>query len=45
MTKEGDKYEGEWANDVPNGRGITTLPDGEYIEGIYKEGEVEGDAI
>jgi len=45
--KDGDektdlKYEGEISNEVPNGQGTLTYPDGEKYVGEYKDGKENG---
>ena len=35
----GDRYEGEYKDDLPNGQGVFTLSDGERYEGEFKDGE------
>ena len=34
--KDGSKYEGEWMNDTPNGKGIFYYPDGDIYDGGWK---------
>jgi hypothetical protein len=36
----GDKYDGEWRNDFPNGKGILTLVNGLKYEGDWENGKV-----
>ncbi|MDP6464003.1 MAG: hypothetical protein QGH65_08865 [SAR324 cluster bacterium] len=48
--KDGDektdlKYEGEISNEVPNGQGTLTYPDGQKYEGEWKDGEWNGQGI
>ena len=33
----GDKYEGEWANDLKNGQGRLSSSNGEYYNGEWKD--------
>ena len=45
--KDGDektdlKYEGEISNEVPNGQGTLTYPDGQKYEGEWKDGKWDG---
>ena len=34
----GDKYIGEWKNDLPHGEGIATYADGRVEEGVWEKG-------
>jgi hypothetical protein len=36
----GDKYDGEWRNDFPNGKGTLTLVNGLKYEGDWENGKV-----
>lgn len=36
----GDKYEGEWRNDYPNGKGVFTTTHGLRYEGDWENGKV-----
>jgi hypothetical protein len=43
---DGDIYEGEWKNDLPDGKGKHTSKDGSYsYEGTFKEGKKNGRGI
>ena len=33
----GDMFEGEWANDMKNGRGVYYYPTGAVYEGVWQE--------
>ena len=35
VFKNGDKYDGEWANDKANGKGKFWHADGDYYEGYW----------
>jgi hypothetical protein len=35
-TANGDKYDGQWANDRPNGQGTYTAADGTKLTGAWK---------
>jgi len=37
-----DVYQGAWANDLQNGRGVLTLTDGSKYEGDWKDGKKHG---
>ncbi len=39
MRPDGFRYEGEWQNDKPHGRGIATAPDGRKRTGQWKDGK------
>ena len=41
----GDKYEGNWKNDLMHGNGIFVEPDGTKYEGEYKNGRKVGFGI
>ena len=50
MVKEqpltlGNKYEGEFRDDQPNGQGIETSPDGRKYVGEFKDGEYHGQGV
>ena len=36
IWKSGVVYEGEWSNNLKEGKGIQTAPDGEKYEGNFK---------
>ncbi len=38
----GDRYEGEWKNDLQNGTGSFVYADGEKYEGLWKDGKKNG---
>jgi hypothetical protein len=42
MYANGDKYEGEWSNDLRHGYGIFTAQSGETYSGMWKHGHKEG---
>lgn len=41
---QGDRYEGEFANDEYEGRGTLTLAAGDIREGTWHDGALEGHA-
>ena len=41
----GDKYEGEWANDVKHGHGVEVWATGARYEGEWKDGKKDGEGI
>ena len=41
----GERYEGEWKNDLKDGKGIHYFPNGERYEGEFKNGNAEGKGI
>ena len=41
----GQKYEGEWVNELMHGQGVVTCPDGYRYEGDFVEGERQGKGI
>ena len=41
----GAKYEGQWKDDLQDGYGIETWPDGSKYEGYYKQGKKHGDGL
>ena len=40
-----EKCEGEWSNNLKEGKGIQTTPDGEKYEGNFKNSKFEGKGI
>ena len=44
-TEEGKSYNGEWKNDMREGRGIETWEDGDKFEGYFINGQREGRGI
>ncbi len=38
VLSNGEKYEGEFGDDTPNGQGRFTNHRGEIIEGVWKDG-------
>ena len=41
----GDVYEGEWKNDMPDGEGLLTLKDGSRYRGQFVKGKEEGKGV
>ena len=39
----GNKYMGEWKNNMKNGQGVMTYANGEKYEGEWKDDKREGD--
>ncbi|ESO89935.1 hypothetical protein LOTGIDRAFT_192458 [Lottia gigantea] len=39
------KYEGEWHNGKKHGQGRLVMKDGSYVEGQFKNGEIDGDGF
>lgn len=37
---DGSRFEGEFSNDVNNGKGIEYCADGSIVKGIYEDGEL-----
>ena len=42
MNENGNRYEGEWVDDIQNGNGKETWTDGTIFEGVYKNGLKHG---
>jgi hypothetical protein len=42
IWKDGERYEGEWADGKFHGKGIKTLPDGTIFDGDWEEGRPVG---
>ena len=42
MFADGERYEGQWKNNMKHGQGIFTFADGNVYEGEYKHGRREG---
>ena len=38
--EDGRVYVGQFRNDVENGKGVLTMPDGEMIRGIWRDAEL-----
>lgn len=38
----GDKYDGEWSNNMKNGHGVMTYLNGEKYDGAWKDDKREG---
>ena len=45
IDKDGNKYEGGWANDIMDGYGRILSKNGDYYEGDIKSGIIEGNGI
>ena len=41
--KNGDLFEGQWQNHLPNGEGRLTLKTGQIFDGIWKDGVFQND--
>jgi len=44
-TPEGDRLQGQWANDRLNGHGVVTWANGDRYEGEWRDGKAEGRGI
>ena len=42
VFKNGDRYEGEWDNDMANGKGRYDHADGDVYEGFWKNDKAHG---
>ena len=42
IWKDGERYEGEWADGKFHGKGIKTLPDGTIFDGDWEDGRPVG---
>jgi len=40
MYPNGKKYEGEFANDKPHGKGVLTHPNGKIVKGVWNNGQM-----
>ena len=45
IWKSGEVYEGEWSNNLKEGKGIQTWTDGEKYEGNFKNSNFEGKGV
>ena len=43
--KSGNIYEGDWKNDIQNGKGILIYKNGDKFEGNFINGEINGNGI
>ena len=43
--KSGNIYEGNWENDIQNGKGIMYYKNGDIYNGFFKNGEINGNGI
>ena len=41
----GDEYEGEWKNDMPDGEGSLAMVDGTRYQGVFSKGKYDGKGI
>ncbi len=42
IRANGERYVGAWADDLPNGQGTLTRADGGVVNGIFRDGKLEG---
>ena len=42
MKEDKSKYEGQWKEDKPDGRGKLIYPNGDYFIGTWNNGNVDG---
>ena len=45
IFKPGDKYEGDWKNGMPNGKGVFTYADGNKYDGDYVDDKRTGKGV
>lgn len=45
IFKNGDKYQGEWERDKPNGKGKFWHKDGDFYEGFWLDGKAHGEGL